>query len=162
IACADVDQLALQIERRRRPDRAASGAVHLRPGGILLERLGLQLNRETLPEYFSGVSVERQKAAAESAAFVFGVTPGGLFERRDRHVEAVAIKDWRAGDAGEEMVFDLSLPEQLAGVGVQRLDVRFLVAEIDRVFGLRSGGQRAYADGGAHRRARLHCPIGTA
>src|SRR5262245_18065557 len=129
---------------------------------MLLERLRRLLNRETLPEYFSGVSIERQEAAAESAAFVFGVASGGLCERRDRHVETVAIKEWRAGDAGKEMVLDLRLPEQLACVSVQRLDVRFLVAEIDRVFGLRLGWQRADADGGAHSRARLHCPIGTA
>src|SRR5262249_26778488 len=70
IAGANVDQLALQIERRSRPDRASRGAVHLGPGGILLERLRLLLNGETLPEDLPCVSVERDKAATEGAALV--------------------------------------------------------------------------------------------
>src|SRR5262245_60508130 len=44
IAGADVDQLALQIECGRRPDRPPRWAVHLCSGGIFLERRRLLLN----------------------------------------------------------------------------------------------------------------------
>src|SRR5262249_19790278 len=106
IASADVDQPALRIEGRRRPDRAARGAVHLRPYGILLKRLRFLLNCETLPDYFPGVSVEREETAAECAAFVFGIASGRLFERGDWHVEAVAIERGSASNAREKMVID--------------------------------------------------------
>src|SRR5215471_14582370 len=59
------------------------------------------------------------------------------------------------------MVFDLCLPQQLTGPGIQRLDIRSLIAEVGSGADWRSCWQRAHADRRSHFRTGIRGPIST-
>ena len=73
--------------------------------------------------------IERDDAAAEIAALVGRGRARGFFAGGDADVEAAVVERRRPGDAGDGEVVDVGLPEQLAGRGVERVDVGCAVAE---------------------------------
>src|SRR5262245_26767407 len=92
IAGACIDHLSLQINWWSRPDRPACRYEHLCPRGILLVWLREILNGIALPNDLSGSCMERDNASTKCATLVFCITPGSLFEGRDRHINPILIE----------------------------------------------------------------------
>src|SRR4029077_15661568 len=158
VAPADVDGAALLVDRRAAPDGRARGRP-LRRALRVLPRLHRRLgDRVALPDLIAGRRVERHDAAAEGAAFVGELRGRHFFDRRDRHVQAAVVERRRAGDARERVRVDLLFPDHFTGERVERVDVRFQVADIDRVLVARAADarRRAYAGG------RLERPVDAA
>ena len=151
IARRHVHQLSLQIERRRGPDGGAGRAVILHAGGALPG--GFRLRRRIGPPHDASVAgIHHHQIAAKRTAGVLRIRSRILLLRSDRHIEPPVVQFGRAGDSRERLVVQLLLPHQLAGIRIQRVEIRFEVAEI---------GSRPRTDHYrvAHHRFRLVHPV---
>ena len=118
VAGRGVQRVAPDVDRRAAPDAGARRSPQLRADRVLLRRLRLFGDRVGLPDLPAVGRVERDDAAAESAALVAGRRAGRFFARRHRHVEPPVVKHDRADDARERMRVGLHRPDQRAGRGV--------------------------------------------
>src|SRR6185436_3767209 len=104
LAGAGVDEPALDIDRRRRPDRRAGRAALLHARGADLAGVLRVLHRVRGPQLVTVARVERHDGAVAFAAFVFRVGAAADAGRGDRHDDAIADQHRRAGDAAEGVV----------------------------------------------------------
>ena len=130
VARGDVDRAPFEIDGRRRPDSGPGRAPQLDAFRRPLHRNRLLLNRVRLPHAPAGDGVVRRDAAAECAARISRIARAGLFERRDRHVQASIDQRRPAGHARNRMRVDPLLPDSSARLGVDRVHVALHIPEV--------------------------------
>ena len=107
-------------------------------------------NGERLPEDLAGGGIERDHAAAKRAALEFRVARESFFKGGERLVEHSLVKARRGGGQGGEVIHGLDLPDQLAGLRIERIHSAAAIAKEDRGSALRiaDGDARAQSGGG--------------
>ena len=128
-AGAEVGEIALEVHRRAGPNGSAGGRQHRGSGaggGHLHGRVG---NGGMGPDDLARRRIDRQHLALEGAAGVVRVGGGSDLQGGDRHQQPVAGQRRCAGDGGAGVVVGLDRPDQLAGQGVDGVELGQNVAE---------------------------------
>lgn len=128
VASSDVEQAALGIDGRSRPDACARRTILRSAGGI---DPGLFRRRDGvgLPEDGAVADAERGDAAAEGAAGILRIVRSRFFPGGGGNEHDAALGDGRAGEPSGVMRIDFVFPEEAPVRRVQAVEPTDLIAE---------------------------------
>src|SRR5690606_1050455 len=155
LASAYVDQAALLVDRRCRPDGCAGGAPQLRAdttdaGGTCV------FHRVIDPGAGAVGHVQRHHGAVAGAAFVVGCRAHVQFPGGNRHIDAIAVQHRHRGDVGYAGDLHADVPQHLGGDRVDQQHVGGIVGQYQ--YGC-AVVEFVVADGGAQRYVMLVDPL---
>ena len=132
VAGGDVDQVALHIHRRRRPDADTRRSHHRQPRAFFAVSLGTS-HQIGFPQHLSVADAQRHDAAAERAAGIPRIAGACLLPGGHRDVDHAVVRGGRAREPRRIMCVDPRFPEQLPRFRVDRVEPAGHVAEQQRM-----------------------------